>query len=621
MANEQLGGSNAPAQKNDFFGHPRGLSTLFFTEFWERFSYYGMRALLVLYLVAAVTADNPGLGMSDAMAGAIYGIYTFFVYVLALPGGWVADNLWGQRRSVFVGGCIIALGHFTMAAPLIGLPDASTFYLGLAFITIGTGLLKPNVSVMVGGLYPEGGARRDAGFSIFYMGINLGAIFGPTLCSILGEGYNWHWGFSLAGFGMVLGLISYKFGERYLGDIGRMHTNDTEEALSHRGRNFYIITAISIAVVCVIAWLLNAGTLGVSLDQLARFLGVSVALIAVVYFTFLILNIRWIFAVLAFAALCTISYIQIFDSTFLFGYQIGILLTVIAFLITNIVRVMTPSVSVSLEKKRLMVIFWLFILAALFWSGFEQAGSTLNLFAERQTERFFGPVGWIEAIGPFIFAAVVALILGYVCYRIFKNENLWPLIKGIITLTCAGLAIASYFLFAQLAQGWEMPASMLQNINPLWIVILAPVFGSLWVWLAKRDANPSIPVKFALGLFGLSAGFFVISWGAANAGTEQASAAWLVVTYFLFTVGELCLSPVGLSSMTKLAPEGKGSQMMGIWFVAAALGSLFAGLVAGSLEMMAPSSLFWTVALIVGGGGLVALLASPFVKNLMGDVE
>ncbi|NBC04580.1 MAG: MFS transporter, partial [Bacteroidetes bacterium] len=201
--------------QNDFFGHPRGLSTLFFTELWERFSYYGMRALLVLYMTAETMTANPGLGFSVGKATAIYGLYTFFVYVLSLPGGWVADKMWGQRKAVFVGGCIIAAGHFSMAIPTI-----EFFYLGLALIVIGTGLLKPNVSSMVGDLYPEGGARRDAGFSIFYMGINFGAILGPLLCGLLGEGYNWHYGFSLAGIGMVLGLISYKIGGKYLGTAG-----------------------------------------------------------------------------------------------------------------------------------------------------------------------------------------------------------------------------------------------------------------------------------------------------------------------------------------------------------------------------------------------------------------
>lgn len=507
----------ATASGGDWFGHPRGLSTLFFTEMWERFSYYGMRALLVLFMTAPLAVENPGFGFDEGRATAIYGLYTFFVYVLSLPGGWVADALWGQKKSVFVGGCIIAAGHFTMAGPLVGLPEMPTFFLGLVLVVIGTGLLKPNVSSVVGDLYPEGGARRDAGFSIFYMGINIGAIFGPLLCGYIGEGFafgdfaydgNWHWGFSLAGFGMLLGLIQYKLGERHLTGAGDLETSDSTEVVRQRERRFYLIAAAAAAVVSIFGYLLATGTLGMSLEQVAGSLGVVAVLITLCYFGYII---------------------------FLGGHT-------------------------AKEKKRLGVIFWLFILAALFWSGFEQAGSSLNLFARDLTDRS---------------------ILGAV-----------------------------------------VPASTLQLINPLFIVIFAPIFGSLWVWLARRDANPSIPVKFGLGLLGLAAGFFVLSWGAANATVENpVTPAWLVVTYFLHTCGELCLSPVGLSSMTKLAPKSRVSQMMGIWFVAAALGNLFAGLVAGQLETLAPSSLFWTVALIIGGGGIVALLASPFVRRLMGDVE
>ncbi|HZA50704.1 MAG TPA: peptide MFS transporter, partial [Myxococcaceae bacterium] len=200
--------SEAPgaADSTRWFGHPRGLSTLFFTEMWERFSYYGMRALLVLFMTAPATGANPGLGYGEARAGAIYGLYTSLVYLLALPGGWVADKLWGQRRAVFVGGCLIAAGHFSLAAPILGLPDRLFFFLGLALIVLGTGLLKPNVSTMVGALYPESGARRDAGFSIFYMGINLGAFVAPLVCGYLGQRIDWHLGFAAAGVGMLLGL-------------------------------------------------------------------------------------------------------------------------------------------------------------------------------------------------------------------------------------------------------------------------------------------------------------------------------------------------------------------------------------------------------------------------------
>lgn len=621
MANEQTSTVEAADQKNDFFGHPRGLSTLFFTEFWERFSYYGMRALLVLFMAAAVTGDNPGLGFSDGRATAIYGLYTFFVYVLALPGGWIADKLWGQKKSVFVGGCIIALGHFTMAGPLVGLPDEPSFYLGLVFIVVGTGLLKPNVSSMVGELYPEGGARRDAGFSIFYMGINFGAILGPTLCSILGEGYNWHWGFSLAGIGMLLGLISYKVGEKNLGDAGRLKVDDSQEVLSRRNRNFWITTGICTAIIVLFSFLMNTGVIGISLQQLAQSLGTSVALIAVIFFAYLINNPKWIAGVVLLAA-AGYYVASFYWGPTIFSYQIGIGITVIAFLILNTVRMFMPSLQVSLEKKRLFVIFWLFILAALFWSGFEQAGSSLNLFAERETDRTFGPYGLISQVGAFLPALLIALPLGYISWRIFKRDNLWWVGKAGV----AGLSLLligfTYYVSTQLVTTWEMPASMLQNINPLFIVILAPVFGWLWTWLASRNANPSIPVKFALGLLGLAAGFFVISWGAANAtGPNSVAPVWLIVTYFLHTCGELCLSPVGLSSMTKLAPERLVSQMMGVWFVAAALGNLFAGLMAGQLETLEPSGLFWSVALMIGGGGIIALLAAPPVKRLMGNVE
>lgn len=496
-------GGAAALSGAQWFGHPRGLSTLFFTEMWERFSYYGMRALLVLFMTAAAVGENPGLGFEDGRATAIYGLYTFFVYVLALPGGWIADNLWGQRKAVFVGGCIIAAGHFSMAVP-----STTTFFLGLFLIVLGTGLLKPNVSTMVGDLYPEGGARRDAGFSIFYMGINLGAFLGPILCGLLGENYNWHWGFSLAGIGMVLGLVQYRLGGGYLGDAGRLQSDAAPETRARRERIFYGVGAAFVALVLLVGFLVGNGTFPISIEQIAGSLGVVAVLVTLAFFAYII---------------------------FFGGHT-------------------------TVEKKRLGVIFWLFILAALFWSGFEQAGSSLNLFADRLTDR------------------VVA--------------------------------------------GWEAPASWLQSVNSIFIIMLAPIFGLLWTTLANRNANPSIPLKFSLGLLGLAAGFFVLAWGAANASAENpVSPAWLIVTYFLHTVGELFLSPVGLSSMTKLAPRNRVGQMMGVWFVASALGNLFAGLIAGQLETLQPASLFSTVAIITGAGGVLAMAAAPFVKRFTGGVK
>ena len=500
--------------EKQFFGHPRGLSTLFFTEMWERFSYYGMRALLILFMTATTTnvitspdgtvlRENPGMGLDFVTAAAIYGLYTALVYILALPGGWVADNLWGQRKAIFVGGCIIALGHFTMAVP-----TEFTFFLGLGLIICGTGLLKPNVSTVVGELYPEGGARRDAGFSVYYMGINLGALLGPIVTGFLGEGYNWHWGFGAAGVGMVLGLIQFKHGAGYLGSAGLLKTGDSAEEISRKSRIFFGSFFGVIAATALFGYLVSIGTIDLTITEIAQYLGLGVMIMVVGYFVY----------------------------------------------------VWTMGGHTADENKKIGVIFWLFLLIAVFWSGFEQAGSSLNLFGLHLTNRVFF--------------------------------------------------------------GWEMPTSWLQSVNPIFIILLAPVFGSLWVWLERRKANPSIPLKAGLGLIGLAMGFFVLSWGAANA-TEGnlASASWLIVTYFLFTCGELAISPIGLSAITKLSPERRVGQMMGIWFVGAALGNLMAGLVAGRLEDLAYFDLFQNIAMIVGAVGIFALLVSPAFKKLMGKVS
>ena len=495
-----------------FFGHPRGLATLFFTEMWERFSYYGMRALLILFMTAATVGDNPGLGFDVATAAAIYGLYTSLVYLLALPGGWIADNLWGKRKSVYVGGWVIAAGHFSMAVPTM-----FTFFLGLALIVMGTGLLKPNVSAIVGDLYPNGGARRDAGFSIFYMGINVGALLGPILCGALGEGFSvgalrwsgmWHLGFSLAGIGMVAGLIQYRMGIRHLKGAGELETERTPAEVRALQKDFFVRFGIAVAAVVLFGWLVYAGTIPITIQEVAAYLGSGILILAIGYFIYV-----WLFG----------------------GH--------------------TPT-----ENKRILVIFWLFLLSAVFWSGFEQAGSSLNLFASDLTNRSI--------------------------------------------------------------LGWEIPAAFLQSINSFFIIILAPLFGSLWVWLARRNANPSMGAKFGLGLLGLATGFFVLAWGAANASPDNlVSPAWLVVTYFFHTVGELALSPVGLSSITKLAPRNRVGQMMGIWFVGAALGNLFAGLVAGSLENLPAADLFRTVAWIVASAGIIALAVSPLTRRVTAEVE
>ncbi len=560
----------AAAKDRGFFGHPRGLRVLFFTEMWERFSYYGMRALLILFMTAAITGVNPGLAFDTEKSGAIYGLYTSMVYLLALPGGWVADNLWGQRRAVFVGGCIIALGHFTLAAPLLGFPTTISFFLGLFFIVIGTGLLKPNVSTMVGELYPkpgevsersmkEWGARRDAAFSIFYMGINLGAILGPFVCGTLGEKVNWHWGFSAAGFGMLLGLIQYRLGGRHLGRAGLLDTGEDPEPLRRRNRRFYLTAGLIAGAAALFIFLATTGVITLALQTFATWLGYSILLVTILFFTWLIFDARWATGMLALFLVLSVVFASAFAGS-TEGGQWAIVATLGVFIVLNLGLLASRGDAVPVDKKRLMLIFWLFLLAAIFWSGFEQAGSSMNLFARDLTDRVFF--------------------------------------------------------------GWEMPTTWLQNVNPFFIIVLAPVFGWLWTWLARRNANPSIPIKFGLGLLGLAAGFFVLAWGSAYATNgARVSAAWLVVTYFLHTCGELSLSPVGLSSMTKLAPAGRVGQMMGVWFIAAALGNLFAGLVAGSLETLPPATLFRDVAIFAGSAGVLALLVSPWAKRLTAGIR
>ena len=489
--------ADTAAASKQWFGHPRGLSTLFFTEMWERFSYYGMRGILLLFLVA--TIGNGGFGLTDRTGAAIYGLYVGFVYLMALPGGWIADRILGQRRAVFLGGCIIAAGHFSMAIPTV-----ATFYLGLCLIVMGTGLLKPNVSAMVADLYPEGGNRRDAGFSIFYSGINVGAMIGPLVCGFLGEKVNWHLGFGAAGVGMVLGLVQYRLGGKYLGQAGLRVGDDVPGARPAIRRLAMGVVAVFGAIVLA-AVLQVTGVLHLSLYGVAKGTGFFMLGLALLYF-----------------------------GSIIFFSKLS-----------------------AAEKKRILVIFVFFMAAVLFWAGFEQAGSSMNLFAERMTQRV-----------------------------IF---------------------------------GWEMPASFLQSVNSIFIILLAPVFGALWIRLGRRQ--PSTPAKMGFGLAFLAIGFLILAWGARfTTGGVRVSMLWLIVTYLLHTVGELCLSPVGLSSVTKLSPKSLVGQMMGTWFMGTALGNLIAGLAAGGFQGMSVAELFSSIAKVTGVAGIVLLVLSRPIRRLMGTL-
>jgi proton-dependent oligopeptide transporter, POT family len=493
--------AQAPSSDTAFFGHPRGLSTLFFTEMWERFSYYGMRALLLLYCTAPIAAG--GLGMSAAEGGAIYALYTSMAYMAALPGGWIADRLIGPRRAVFWGGVIIAAGHFSAA-----IPSMATFYLGLTLIVIGTGLLKGNVSVIVGHLYSPEDQRRDAGFSIFYMGINLGAFLAPLVCGYLGQRVSWHTGFAAAGVGMTLGVIQYAAtSRRLLGDAGLHPAAATaaESAASWRQARLWGGLALGVALVLGIGG--ATGALPITAVGVADVAGVGLLLSTVVFFGWLFFAGDW-----------------------------------------------TPA-----ERRRLYVIGVLFFASALFWSVFEQAGSTLNLFADRNTRT-----------------------------EVF---------------------------------GLPFPSSWFQSVNSFFIFTLAPVFAWFWLWLAKRGQEPTSPGKFVWGLVLVGLGFVILVPPARAAeGGALASPLWLVGTYLLHTMGELSLSPVGLSAMTRLAPARIAGLVMGVWFLGTSVGNFIGGRVGGLYESMALPTLFGVVgAFAIVSGLLLAVFVKPMSRLTDGD--
>ena len=453
---------------NLFFGHPIGLKTLFFTEMWERMSFYGMRGLLVLYMTIGV-ANNSGMGWSNAEANAIYGIYAGMVYFLALPGGWLADNILGYQRSIFWGALIITAGHFILAVPL-----QETFIFGLIFVACGTGLLKPNISSIVGQLYRYTDSRRDSGFTLFYMAINIGSMLGFIICGWLGEKVGWHWGFGAAGVGMLFGLLYFILTKHRLENIGVNPNFNTEIKKKIYIRiTFFIIFTLSVIVITGVIGVWSANPIYLA-EKFRDFL----VLIAILYFSYLF---------------------------FFAGLN-------------------------SDEKKNILMLFLLFIGAAAFWSGFDQSAGSFTIFTRDYVKLSFG-----------------------------------------------------FF---------EAPVSWTQFINPLFIIILAPFFSSLWIFLGRKNLDPSMPMKFSIGLLFMAGGFFIILYAVKLAlVTSSVGVQWLLITYLLHTFGELTLSPVGLSAFSKYSPKKYLGQMMGIWFLASSLGGVLAGLFGGKASEQGLDSL------------------------------
>ncbi|WP_237058002.1 peptide MFS transporter [Microbulbifer sediminum] len=493
--------SNTHQNSDGFFGHPKGLSTLFFTEMWERMSYYGMRALLVLFMTASLQEE--GLAFTVAAATAIYGLYTGAVYFLGLPGGWIADRLLGGQRTVWYGGIIIMCGHIVLA-----IPSDSTFFVGLILVASGTGLLKPNISALVGHLYASDDVRRDSGYALYYMGINIGSVLGYMICGYFGEKVGWHWGFGAAAVGMAVGLIQYR---KTIGNLGDASLKP-EHPMTPAGEKkaWSTIWAIVAAVVAITA-LTMTGIISINPVAVAQYVAIAFTLIFFVYYAYIY-----------------------------FGGNLN-----------------------ESEKRKLWALFLVCIASACFWAGFEQAGSSLNLFGRDYTDRMIG--------------------------------------------------------------SFEIPASWFQNVNPMFIIILSPFFAALWINLGKRMITPSYGMKCAVGLMIMASGFIVMFFASQYAAEGlKVAPYWLVTTYFLHTVGELCLSPVALSAVSKLSPRRFAGQMMGVFVLTYSIGNIIAGLLAGNFDPENVSelpNLYLQIAVFSIGIGAVIALISLKSKKWEGHSE
>lgn len=494
-----------------FYGHPKPLRGLFFTELWERFSFYGVRPLLVLYMAAMVSQG--GLGLDLPTASAIVGLFAGSMYLMTVFGGWIADNWLGQARAVWYGSIIMALGHLSIA--LTAISSNFFFYFGLVLIVLGSGLFKTCISVIVGTLYEAKDSRRDAGFSIFYMGINLGSFVAPLITGFLVKDYGWHLGFGAGGIGMLVALMLFRsIAVPELTEFSKVKPidNSWKQATNQNPHAPKIVVGF-LAICAVVITLTTMGIVTINPVEIVTYLTIIICITIIGYFAYLLLF----------------------------------------------------SKTTVKEKQKLVICFILLIIAALFWSAFEQSATSLNLFAQDFTTKYF--------------------------------------------------------------MGFEVPAVWFQSINPLFVIIFAPIMAWLWVKLGKSNKDPSYISKFIIALVLAASGFGLMALASHSviaSGGALVSPWWLISTFFLLTMGELCLSPVGLSTMTKLAPRIIRGQVMGLWFTASALGNLMAGLIGGhvsqdSLQDLPTLFIRCVVALMIGA--IVLLIIKKPVLKLISDSD
>lgn len=492
-------------QDKAFFGHPMGLAILFGTEMWERFSYYGMRALLVLYMTASTIggadARGMGLGWSEKEALALYGWYTMLVYIMSIPGGMIADKLLGQKKTVMIGAITLVLGHAVLV-----LTDVWAFYTGLALVIIGVGMLKPNISTMVGGLYKEGDIRRDKGFSLFYVGINAGSLLATIFVAIVVEKWGWHAGFGLAGVVMLLGLINYAFGQRYLKNVGNLIVvkNDPNE----------------------VSYVKLFGDLFSSPKQLTIFVGLII-----------------------------ISLLGWYSMDWAYGA-----LFIFLSLVTGLMMMIYKELPTQIFKDRFVVLLVSFIMVIIFWGAFEQAGGLMTLYTDTKTDRML--------------------------------------------------------------LGWQIPTIMFQSLNAGFIIILATAVASLWAKRKLKNKEASSLFKMALGIIIMGFGFVFMVFAVMQfEQTGTSSLIWLVFAYLFHTIGELCLSPVALSFITKLAPVKYASLIMGVYFAATGLGSKVAGIVGESASDFGEYAVFLGIFVFTIVIGLLFIVILKPLKRLAHGAE
>lgn len=511
--------------------HPQGLFVLFFTEMWERFSYYGMRAILVLYLTKALFMDKGN-------ASNIYGSYTGLVYLTPLIGGYVADRYWGNRRSIFAGGLLMAIGQLMMffSASNYHNADLAKIYMwcGLTALIIGNGFFKPNISTLVGQLYPKGDTRLDAAFTLFYMGINLGAFFSPIICSTIGDTGNpedFKWGFMAACVGMVIGIFSFELMKKYL----KTPEGEKVGAVANKKRDAQMETDR-------IAAGGEAKQEGkISQTSIMIWMVIIVGLIAVFHFA---VGLDWI-------------------GSCIFSISIG-----------APGLILTDTSLTKIERERIIVIFIAAFFVIFFWACFEQAGASLTFFADEQMNRV---VNIHTSMG--VVYLVISALAGLLYYTLYRLMNIPIELKVLFGAAGAFLVykIVMAFISGQVFDMKEISAGAFNSVNAIFIVVLAPLFAEMWGGLGKKGLEPASPYKQAMGLMFLSLGYVVIAIGVKDVGAVKVSMMWLIVLYFLHTVGELCLSPIGLSLVNKLAPARFASLLMGTWFLANATANKFAG--------------------------------------------